>query len=137
MSVTVHKNQPDPVFHRDIMTKSGIELIGIINRRGRMTTSIGDGSLEMPETKKEMFLMKIALRTAMQKDFDEELGEVNYCMTQRANRKFISIPISDKTIFAVTKKEFDHERLVKEIIGLLNGSDRSIDEVLSGGYDTS
>ena len=38
-----------------------------------MTDSIGPGTIDMPECKKEMFLMKIALRNSMQQDFDEDL----------------------------------------------------------------
>lgn len=125
MSVIVDTNQPQPILQKATIIKSGIELIGIINKKGRMTESIGRGYLGMPESKKEMFLMKIALRTAMQKDFDEDLGPVNYCMTQRGNKKFISIPASDdNTIFAVIKKEFDHESLVRNILQTLNDSDQ-------------
>lgn len=134
MSVIITKNQSQPVLQKATIIRPGIDLIGIINKRGRMTESIGPGYLEMPESKKEMFLMKIALRTAMQKDFDEDLGKVNYCMTQRGNKKFLSIPASDdSTIFAVTKKEFDHESLVKNITKTLKHSDQFLGEVLSKG----
>ena len=125
------------VYNKDVqkatIIKPGLEMIGIINKQGRMTESIGFDSLSMSKSKKEMFLMKIALRASMQRDFDEELGKVNYCMTQRGDRKFISIStIGDNTVLAVTKNDFDHEELVNNITQTLKNSDQ-FDEILFKG----
>lgn len=129
MSTVISENE-HLISQKASIIKPGVELIGIINKRGRMTDSIGSGSFGMPKAKKEMFLMKIALRTAMQKDFDEDIGEVNYCMTQRGSRKYISIPtVNDSTVLAVTKKDFDHNELVNNITQTLKNSD----QFLGGG----
>ena len=125
------------VYNKDVqkatIIKPGLEMIGIINKQGRMTESIGFDSLSMSKSKKEMFLMKIALRASMQRDFDEELGKVNYCMTQRGDRKFISIStFGDNTVLAVTKNDFDHEELVNNITQTLKNSDQ-FDEILFKG----
>ena len=77
--------------------------------------------------------MKIALRSAMQSDFDEELGKVNYCMTQRGDRKFISVPApNNNTIFVVIKNDCDHEELIDNIIQTLN-SDQWEEILFKGG----
>ena len=121
------------VLQKATIIKPGLEMIGIISKRGRMTESIGFDSLSMSKSKKEMFLMKIALRASMQRDFDEELGKVNYCMTQRGDRKFISIStFGDNTVLAVTKNDFDHEELVNNITQTLKNSDQ-FDEILFKG----
>jgi len=121
------------VSQRASIINQNIELVGIINKRGKMTESLGFDSLKMSEPKKEMFLMKIALRTSMQKDFDEELGKVNYCMTQRGNRKFISIPAPDNNaLLVVTKNDFKHEELVKSIIQTLEDSDQFLGVFFKG-----
>lgn len=128
MSVVIPKNQKF-IFQRATIIKPGIELIGIINKRGKMMESIGPGNINMPKAKEEMFLMKIALRNSMQRDFDEELGPVNYCMTQRGNRKFISIPtFNGNTVLAVTKHDYDQESLVKDISLTLKYSDQFLGE---------
>ena len=128
MSVIVPKDQKQ-VLQRDTIVKANFEMIGIINKRGKMTESIGFDSLSMPKSKKEMFLMKIALRASMQSDFDEELGKVNYCMTQRGDRKFISIPfLGENTVLIVTENNCDHEELVRNITPILRNSDR-LDEI--------
>jgi len=132
MSVIVPEDQKK-VLQKAIIIKPGLEMIGIINNRGRMTESTGFDSLSMSKSKKEMFLMKIALRASMQRDFDEELGKVNYCMTQRGDRKFISIStFGDNTVLAVTKNDCDHEELVNNITQTLKNSDQ-FDEILFKG----
>ncbi len=132
MSVVVPQDQKQ-VLQKIRIMKPDLEMIGIINKRGRMTKSIGFDSLNMPKSKKEMFLMKIALRASMQSDFDEELGKVNYCMTQRGDRKFISIPnLGDNIVLVVTKNNCDHEELVDNITKTLKNSDQ-FDEILIKG----
>jgi len=123
VSVIAPEDQ-NQVMQKAIIKKLGVKMIGIINKRGRMTESIGFDSLSMPRSKKEMYLMKIALRSSMQSDFDEELGKVNYCMTQRGDRKFISVPIlGDNTVLIVTENNCDHEKLVSNITQTLRNSD--------------
>jgi len=133
VSVIVPKDQKQ-VLQRDTIVKANFEMIGIINKRGKMTESIGFDSLSMPKSKKEMFLMKIALRASMQSDFDEELGKVNYCMTQRGDRKFISIPyFGDKTILIVAKNNCDHEELMENITQTLKNQDQFNETIINGG----
>jgi len=48
---------------------------------------------------------------------------VNYCLTQRGDTKFISIPISgEKTVFVVTKNDVDHEDVIAKINKILQFS---------------
>ena len=111
-----------------------LEMIGIINKRGKMIESKGFESLGMLKSKKEMFLMKIALRASMQSDFDKELGKVNYCLTQRGNRKFISIPyFGNNTILMVTKKNCSHEELMANITQTLKNQDQFDESIINSG----
>jgi hypothetical protein len=99
-----------------------------------MIDSIGPGTIDMPEGKKEMFLMKIALRNSMQQDFDEDLGTVNYCLTIRGNTKYISIPVPNgSTILAVTKQEANHEELVEGINQIIHYSQQFLGENIARG----
>jgi hypothetical protein len=109
-----------------------VKLVGIINRKGRMVGSIGHGTIDLPENKKEMFFMKIALRNSMQQDFDEDLGIVNYCITQRGGTKYISVPVPNgNTILAVTKKDSNHEGLVEGINQIIRYSQEFLGEKIS------
>ncbi len=133
MSVLVPEDQKQ-VSQKATIIKPGVEMVGIINKRGRMIDSIGSDSLNMPKSKKEMFLMKIALRSSMQSDFDEEIGKVDYCMTQRGDRKFISIPTFDEnTVLVVAKNYCNHEGLINNIAQKLKNSGQFYDNFLKGG----
>ncbi len=103
----------------------GVELIGVINKRGMMTEFVGTNNIPLSDSKKEMFFMKIALRTSMQKDFDEELDKVDYCITKRDSKKYISIPtFDDNVIFVVTHKDVNHEKIIEEIIHTIKLSEQ-------------
>lgn len=111
--------------------KPGVELIGIINKKGRMVNWVGKGGIEMSSALKEMFFMKISLRASMQKDFDEMLGPVKYCITYRGGRKFISIPtFNDNIVLVVTKANMAHEKLVDNIIQTLKHSNQFLGQSL-------
>lgn len=93
-----------------------VELIGVINKRGRMTEFVGTDNIPLSDSKKEMFFMKIALRTSMQKDFDEELDKVDYCITKRGSKKYISIPtFDDNIVLVITHKDVNHEEIIHTI----------------------
>jgi len=122
MSTVISKNE-QVIFQKATIIEPGVKMVGIINNRGRLVDSIGTDSIDMPKDKREMFFMKIALRNSMQQDFDEDLGCVDYCVTQRSSSKYISIPICDgNTILAVTKNDVDHQRVVNEINQMLQYS---------------
>ena len=131
MSTLISENQ-NFISQKASIINPNIKLIGIINSRGRMVDSIGHDTIEMPNDKKEMFFMKIALRNCMQQDFDEYLGAVNYCMTERGGTKYISVPIPNgNTIFAITKKEVNHEDLVEGINQIIKYSQQFLGEIIS------
>ncbi len=133
MSTLISENK-ELVSQKASIINPDVKLVGIINRRGRMTVSIGTGTIDMPEDKKHMFFMKIALRNSMQHDFDEDLGSVDYCMTQRGNTKYISVPTRNgSTILAVTKQDADHEDLVVGINQIIRYSQQFLGENISKG----
>jgi len=108
------------------MIPSWVEFVGIINEKGRLVETIGKDLLcDMPRDLKEMFCMKIALQSSMQKDLDEYLGPVNYCMTQRGNTKFISIPaVNGNTILGITKKKVEPSVIVGCVTQMLPSSNQ-------------
>lgn len=131
MTALITENQGS-ISQKASIIKPNVELVGIINSKGRMINSIGHGIIDIPENKKEMFFMKIALRNSMQQDFDEDLGTVNYCMTQRGSTKYVSIPAPNgSTILAVTKPEANLEELVDGIKQIIRYSQQFLGENIS------
>lgn len=94
----------------------GVELFGIVNKQGKMVDCFGKKDLELSKNKKDMFLMQIALCNSMQSDFNEEFGNVNFCVVHRAKMRFISFPISEGSIaLAVIDKKTNYKTIVNRI----------------------
>ena len=112
----------------------GVELIGVINKRGRMAEFVRTNNIPLSDSQEEMYFMKIALRTSMQKDFDEELGKVDYCITKRNSKKYISIPtVDDNVVFVVTHKDVNHEKIIEEIIHTIKVSEQFLERPITCG----
>lgn len=91
-----------------MMTASGIELFGIINKNGRIVDMWSRRDLRISKEKKEILFMQIALQSSMQRDFDEDLGTVSFCMIKREKLRFIYRPIGvGNTALVVTNKSND------------------------------
>ncbi len=128
VSLIISQNN-EQILQKASIIKPGVEFLGIINKQGRMLNFIGVPPHWASENKKEMFYMKIALRRSMQSDFDDELGEVKYCITVRNSKKYISIPtLNSLTILAITKSDYDHEEFVADIIQTLKHSNEFLGE---------
>ena len=91
-----------------LMTTSGVKMFGIINKNGRLIERFGRKELDISKEKREILFMQIALQSSMQRDFDEDLGAVSFCMINREKLKFIYRPIgAGNTALVVTSKNSD------------------------------
>lgn len=131
MSTLISENEP-LISQKASLINPDIKWMGIINKRGKLVDSIGKGGIDLPKAKRNMFFMKIALRNSMQEDFDEDLGVVNYCVTQRGNKKYVSVPVGrGNTVLAIAKNEADLEKVVGGINQILKYSQHFLGEKIS------
>jgi hypothetical protein len=127
MSLQIPKNKQS-ISQKSTIIEPGIMQIGVINKRGRLVDSIGPSLTGMPDDKKEMFFMGVALMRSMQKDYDEDLGPLNYVLLQRQNLEFILIPADDdESVLIIAKKGFDHEKFIKKHYQLLQNKSQFLD----------
>lgn len=97
------------------MLGNEVEYIAIINRHGRIEDVVCKNDIDLSTEKKEMFCMGIRLQNSMESDFNDELGAVNYTITERENSKFVSIPASSHTILTIMNKNADHTAVINKI----------------------
>ncbi|MBT5842005.1 MAG: hypothetical protein HOH78_00255, partial [Thaumarchaeota archaeon] len=73
---------------------SKIRFAGVINERGRLVAGGMKENVEPLESEKddEMIFMELALRVKMRKEFDKQLGCVNFAMASRERALAMSIP---------------------------------------------
>lgn len=94
-----------------IFSQYGATFLGLVNKRGRTLISPNQ-KLSLDDRKKEMFFMSSALINNMYQDFDDDFGSLEYCVAERKNQKFISIPTLDGILLAAMPKEKDHEMFI-------------------------
>lgn len=114
MLESILKNEID-FFHDKSILEDGVEFIGLINKEGRMESTLCKNEIDLTAEKKEMFLMQFRLQSSMQRDYDDEFGPVSHTITERENSIFVSIPIVSHTVLAIMKKNTDPTVVINKI----------------------
>ncbi len=72
-----------------------IRFVGVINERGLLVAGGSKEGTEPLESQKEdeVLFMELALKVKMRKEFDKQLGSVNFAMSQREKAMTMSFPI--------------------------------------------
>jgi hypothetical protein len=99
-----------------------IRFAGVINERGRLVAGGMKGNVDALESEKddEMIFMELALRVKMRKEFDKQLGPVNFAMASRERALAISVIINDDILYVVSEPDADYGILPKKIIEIIN-----------------
>jgi len=101
---------------------SKIRFAGVINERGRLVAGGMRPNIEPLESEKddEMIFMELALRVKMRKEFDKQLGCVNFAMASRERALAISVPLGEDILYVVSEPDTDYRVLPKKIIEIIN-----------------
>ncbi len=99
-----------------------IRFVGVINERGRLVAGGMKENVEPLESEKddEMIFMELALRVKMRKEFDKQLGPVNFSMSSRERALAISVPINDDILYVVAEPDADFGTLPKKILKIIH-----------------
>jgi len=99
-----------------------IRFAGVINERGRLVAGGMKENVEPLENKKddEMIFMELALRVKMRKEFDKQLGPVNFAMASRERALAISMIINDDILYVVSEPDADYGSLPKKILEIIH-----------------
>ena len=107
-----------------LATDPKIRFAGVINERGRLVAGGMKKSVEPLENKKddEMIFMELALRVKMRKEFDKQLGPVNFAMASRERALAISILINDEILYVVAEPDADYGSLPNTLLKIIRSS---------------
>ena len=99
-----------------------IRFAGIINEHGRLIAGGMKENVKPLETEKddEMIFMELALRVKIRKEFDKQLGLVNFAMASRERALAISVIINDDILYVVSEPDSDYCSLPKQILDIIN-----------------
>ena len=98
-----------------------IRFAGVINERGRLVAGGMKKDVEPLESEKddEMIFMELALRVKMRKEFDKQLGPVNFAMASRQRALAISFILNDDILYVVAEPDADYGVLPKKILDII------------------
>lgn len=99
-----------------------ISFAGVINERGRLVAGgMKEGVKPFESQKKdEVLFMELALKGKMRKEFDRQLGSVNFAMTQREKVLGMSFPVGNSDIICVfADPNADYGKLIEKIQSLI------------------
>lgn len=99
-----------------------IRFAGVINERGRLVAGGMKQGVEPLENEKddEMLFMELALRVKMRKEFDKQLGRVNFAMSSRERALAISFLINDDVLYVVSEPDADFCNIPKKILEIIS-----------------
>jgi hypothetical protein len=102
--------------------ESKIRFAGVINERGRLVAGGMRENVEPLESEKddEMIFMELALRVKMRKEFDKQLGGVNFAMASRERALAMSVPLGEDILYVVSEPDADYGVLPKKILKIIN-----------------
>jgi len=99
-----------------------IKFAGVINERGRLVAGGMKEGVESFESQKEdeVLFMELALKAKMRKEFDKQLGLVNFAMSQREKALGMSFSIGNSdTVCIFAEPNADYVKLVEKIQSLI------------------
>ena len=94
----------------------GVDFAGFINKQGRVIDYMCKNEINLSKEQKEMFFMMTSLNLSMQRDYDDNLGPVQYTVTEREGSRIVSIPAPFGSIMLVMSKKVRPSLLVKKIM---------------------
>jgi len=100
---------------------SDIRFVGIINSKGRLVAGGMISSKKRLGDRKgdEMLYMELALRVRMRREFDDDLGKVEFSMSFREKLIVMSFPMEDDVLMVSMERKTQFENVAFEILKLV------------------
>ena len=100
---------------------SDIRFVGIINSKGRLVAGGMISSKKRLGDRKgdEMLYMELALRVRMRREFDDDLGKVEFSMSFREKLIVTSFPMENDVLMVSMERKTQFENVAFEILKLV------------------
>lgn len=98
-----------------------IRFAGVINERGRLVAGgMKPGVVPLENEKDdEMLFMELALRIKMRREFDKQLGRVNFAMASRERAMTMSFLVNGDILYVAAEPDADYCGLPKKILEII------------------
>jgi len=98
-----------------------IRFAGVINSKGRLVAGgMAPSKTRLGDRKRdEMLYMELALRVKMRREFDDDLGKVEFSMSFREKLIVMSFPIKNDVLMVSFEKKTQFEKIAFSILKLV------------------
>jgi len=98
-----------------------IRFAGVINSKGRLVAGgMAPSKIRLGDRKRdEMLYMELALRVRMRREFDDDLGKVEFSMSFREKLIVMSFPMENDVLMVSMERKTKFENVAFEILKLV------------------
>lgn len=102
---------------KKVLDISGVRFAGVLNKMGR---KIAGGfkpgiSSYLQDKDNQMMYVQLTLEYLMRKDFDEQLGAIDYIASRRGKVTMISIPTKEFLILISAQRDVNVEDVINQV----------------------
>ncbi len=94
-----------------------IRFVGVLNKMGnKIAGGFKEGVTSyLPDKENRRLYVQLMLEYMMRKDFDAQLGSIEYIVSRRSNVTMISIPTTDYLILISTERDVNAQNIIKHV----------------------
>jgi hypothetical protein len=98
-----------------------IRFVGIISDKGRLLAGRKNEGIKFLVNEKdhEMLFMGLALKERMRRDYDEQLGPVDYTVSHRAKCVIMGFPFGENILYVSGEKDLDLTKVASKILEII------------------
>ena len=94
-----------------------IRFVGVLNPMGKKIAGGFKEGVEsfLPDKDNQMMYVQLMLEYMMRKDFDKQLGKIDYIVSRRSNLTMISIPTKEYLVLISAQRDADTQEIIKHV----------------------
>lgn len=94
-----------------------VRFVGVLNKMGKkIAGNFKEGVTSLvPDIENQRMYVQLTLEYMMRKDFDEQLGSIDYIVSRRSNVTMISIPTKEYLVLISAERDVDAQDIIREV----------------------
>lgn len=94
-----------------------VRFVGVLNKMGKkIAGNFKEGVTSLvPDIENQRMYVQLTLEYMMRKDFDEQLGSIDYIVSRRSNVTMISIPTKEYLVLISAERDVDAQDIILEV----------------------
>ena len=108
----------------ELLRDEQIRFAGVINKMGNLVAGGFKEGVKpfQNDAKQRMLYMQMVLEISMRREFDQDLGNVNYTASRRDKALMITVPIYDKIVLVSSVPHASTKKIVAKINDVFDDS---------------